>query len=163
MINTTLQILFDLGLTLGAGSSTFALIFFIRALEDGTIDVSEKRMMHTVYVVLRIGMFLLGVSLISLILVDVQNLEIHWPKLALLGVITLNAILMDRKIMPMKVGPIIAGGSWYSLFIVSRTPMEYASGLTMAISYLGFLTVFYFVYGYLRKKYTFRKTADTSQ
>src|SRR3989344_248309 len=60
------QVIHQIGLTLGVGSSTFALIFYIKVLEDHQIDASEKNLMHAVYTVLRIGMVLIVLALVLL-------------------------------------------------------------------------------------------------
>lgn len=143
---------YALGLTLAAGSSTFALIFFIRALQDGVIDASEKRLMHTVYFVLRIGMFTILAALIGYTVFGAFSPAL-WLKWALLGIITLNAFLMTKRIMPMHYGPIVAGGSWYSLFFVSQTPIASLGYLVCAIAYILFLILFYTVYEYLKRRF----------
>ena len=112
-----------MGVTFGVGSSTFALIFFEQSLADKKIDSIERRFLHVVFFVLRLGMILIGIGLfLSLYAHGVASFISNIYLWILLGVITLNAILMDKKIMPMKYGPILAGGSWYSLFIATQIP-----------------------------------------
>jgi FAD/FMN-containing dehydrogenase len=159
MFDTVVDIVYTIGLTLGVGSSTFALIFYIRALEDGVVDASEKRFMQTVYVVLRIGMFLLFLGLVGSTihrLVELHTLVVAW---ALLSVITLNAVLMHYRVMPMKYGPILAGGSWYSLFIVSKTPLIEAGYPITIGAYAVFLLIFHIVFHYLKNRFTIIKGA----
>lgn len=151
MFEIITDVIYTLGLTLGVGSSTFALIFYIRALEDGVIDDSEKRFLHTVFVVLRIGMILIFIGLVLFLFTSTPQPLAQW---FLLGVITLNAILMQMRKMPMKFGPVIAGGSWYSLFFVSRTPIVTLEPIILAATYLCFLVIFYLVFSYLKKKFT---------
>src|SRR5690606_6006925 len=140
---------------LGVGSSTFALVNFIVALRDGVIDESEKRLMHVVYFVLRIGMVCIGLSLLGLLVYDYvisggRTFEYIGPKylmqLTLLAVITINAILMTLHKMPMRYGPVIAGGSWYSLFWVTELPLQGATYLTYFLYYAAFVVVFFIVF-----------------
>lgn len=154
MVGILTEIIFSLGLTLGVGSSTFALIFFIRALEDGVVDPTERKFLGTVFVVLRIGMALLFLGLLLSLMLPAA---LPLPLWLLLGVITVNAVLMDRHIMPMQYGPVLAGGSWYSLFFVSRTPLGELSLLILIPLYVAFLLVFYGVFTYLKKKFTHPK------
>lgn len=148
-------LIFELGLTWAVGASTFALIFFIVALQDGNIDDSEKRLMHTVYRVLRIGKTLLMLALVLFALTPGFALtNVYIAQWFLLAVITANAILMTKHIMPMHIGPIIAGGSWYSLFFVSVLPVAGVALPTLAITYIVFLVVFYVVYNGLKRKFT---------
>jgi hypothetical protein len=39
-----------------------------------------------------------------------------WFQFTLLLAVNINAILMDRHLIPMWLGPAIAGGSWYGYF-----------------------------------------------
>ena len=152
--HTFAALIFDIGLTLGVGSSTFALIFFIRALEDGTIDSSEKRFMHTVYFVLRIGMVLIAAGLIATLQTG-QDLPpsqyaMQWT---LLAVITVNALLMTWKLMPMSIGPVLAGGSWYSLFLATALPFGAVPYTGMLAYYAGFLVVFFAIWTALKRRF----------
>ncbi len=120
MLNVLSEIVFTIGLTLGVGSSTFALIFYIQSLKDGTIEPIERRFLKTVFIVLRIGMILIGAGIVLIFLTSGVLLV---PELVLLSIITLNALLMAYHRMPMQFGPVIAGGSWYSLFLYAKTPL----------------------------------------
>jgi FAD/FMN-containing dehydrogenase len=146
------EFIFTVGLTLGVGSSTFALIFFIRALQDGVIDASEKRFMHTVYTVLRIGMVLIFVGLIGSAFLDTISLQLGL-QLALLSIITINAILMTKRIMSMRFGPILAGGSWYSLFLVTQTSIASLGVVVSGVAYILFLIAFYNIFEYLKQRF----------
>lgn len=146
-----IDILFSLGLTLGVGSSTFALIFFIKSLSDGVMDDTERSFLRVVFTVLRIGMVLIAAGLAGfLILGVVVEPTVFLLLCALLFIIVLNAVLMDRRIMPMKYGPILAGGSWYSLFLVTKLPVYAYSYTTLIVAYIIFLMVFYFVFNAIK-------------
>jgi FAD/FMN-containing dehydrogenase len=150
-----LDLLYGLGLTLGVGSSTFALIFYIDALADGVVDPSEKRFLRIVYRVLRLGMFGIFVSLVGLVVRDgVSSFTIHGMEWFLLAVILINAVLMDFRKMPMRFGPVLAGGSWYSLFVISKTSIETYGLIIVFFLYSLFLLLFYFVFHYFKNKYT---------
>jgi hypothetical protein len=151
---TIIDILFSLGLTLGVGSSTFALIFFIKSLKDGVMDETERSFLRVVFTVLRIGMVLIAVGLAGFLLVGaIPEQTAYLLECVLLFIIILNAVLMDKRIMPMKFGPIIAGGSWYSLFFVSKLPVSAYSYATVAAAYVVFLIVFYFAFNAIKAAY----------
>lgn len=153
MLYTLIEVVFSLGLTLGVGSSTFALIFYIKSLQDGVIDATERSFLHTVFFVLRIGMVLIAAGLGGKFLMGTMGEPIAYGlSSALIGIIALNAILMDRRIMPMQYGPILAGGSWYSLFFVSKVPVASFPLWVPVVEYVVFLIVFYFAFHFLRKK-----------
>jgi len=141
------DLFFAVGLTLGVGSSTFALIFFINSLRDVIIDESKKQQMHIVYTVLRVGMGLLTVAIFAKISLSVLPIStILSAQSFLLFVITANAILMTYKLMPMMYGPALAGGSWYSLFLVTHLAPHDASLYWLLIEYILFLIAFYCTY-----------------
>lgn len=142
---------FNIGLTFGVGASTFALIFYVQALQDTVIDKSEKRFLHTVFVVLRIGIALLVGSLLCAALFG-QQLTPGTPYNAwfLLSIIVANAVLMSRHIIPMRFGPVLAGGSWYSLFLICKTPLGALEGWTALLAYTCFLSFFYAIFTLLK-------------
>lgn len=151
------QVLHQMGITFGVGASTFALTFFINALEDGVIDPSERRFMHIVYVVLRIGMTLITLSLLSFGAIAFFSKGIaallsplYLMELTLIGVIIVNAILMTKRLMPMKFGPVLAGGSWYSLFFVSALPLAVTTYPALLVAYAAFLVLFFVVFTAVR-------------
>ncbi len=153
MLTALVDVIFNIGLTFGVGSSTFALIFYIIALEDAVIDASEQRFMHAVYVMLRVGMALLFVALLLNAFIHPSILPTPLVLLVLLGIITINAVLMTRRIMPMWFGPVLAGGSWYSLFLVSKTPLHQVDYTFLIIEYICFIALFYIVFTYLKNKF----------
>ncbi len=143
IISDLLHAIGQFGITIAVGASTFAVIFYYVAIQDGVIDSSEKRFMHTVYTVLRIGMVvIIIVQLLSAFLLysrgDVslftnEFLLFNWT---LLGIIILNAVLMQLHKMPMWLGPALAGGSWYTLaFINAFAPSSLASYSTLSVYY----------------------------
>lgn len=152
LFNLIAELTFRLGITLGVGASTFALTFFLLALTDGNIDSSEKRFMHAVYFVLRIGMFLIALGLFASLFGEMFSPPLQYTvQWILLGIIILNAILMTVHWMPMKYGPVIAGGSWYSLFFATYLPIYEYSLTTIAVAYGLFLVALYVLLRYLQK------------
>lgn len=147
-------VIFTIGQTLGVGASTFALLFYIMATQDGTIDSSEKRFMRAVYVILRIGMVVIAIALGFKLLLDVTLSSVYLMQMTLLGVITLNAFLMTKRLISMRIGPVLAGGSWYMLFIISTLPLAEYSFTTLLVAYAVFTTIFYIVFTLLRKKFS---------
>jgi hypothetical protein len=111
-----------LGLTFGVGSSTYALIFFHQSIADGVIDDTEKRFLHTVYFLLRAGMALLLASYVAQGYQITRGLPIPVGhdtlalQATLLAIIFANAVLMERRLIAMWLGPAIAGAAWYGTF-----------------------------------------------
>lgn len=130
---TTLQtilIVFDLfELGLAAGASTFALTFYYMGIKDGEINKSERRFMGAVYFALRVAIVAIiatevfyvwyyGIEAFPL----VETTEVLIFRWMLLGIIIVNAVLMQLHKMPMWLGPALAGGSWYALFFATVWP-----------------------------------------
>lgn len=121
----------QLGMTLGVGSSTFAVMFYILGMADGRIDPSERAFMRAVFVTLRIGLFLIIMSGAAItgahyLVGDIAVLmtPVFLFKWALLAMIILTALLMDRRIIPRTVGGTVAGASWYALFVVHTIALD---------------------------------------
>ena len=139
---------YSVGLCLGV--STMAMTFYYYVVSKGFTRPEENRMMHIVYTVLRIGMVL---AILSELALFTYNLHIHnfiyWtdnPELLMrmtaFSVIVLNAIAMQKRMISMWIGPVLAGGSWYSYFFFSiwiETESTYA---TLLLGYLGWLVCF---------------------
>lgn len=160
LLTSITAVLHTAGLTFGVGSSTFALIFYIKALEDHKIDASEKSFMHIVYVVLRIGMVLITLSLISFAIIwfytDKQALlfnPVYVMEWILIGVIIINAMLMTIHKMPMWLGPSLAGGSWYFLFLITTISLENVEYATFISFYMIFVVIFLITFNAIKKHY----------
>lgn len=103
-------------IALGVGSSTLAITSFLTAINDGEIDVSERRMLGVIYIALRVSMF--GILATTAIITAFDNhffgsLEIFLY--VLLGVLFANAILMTKHLISSKVGPALQAATWYTL------------------------------------------------
>ncbi len=147
-----LEVLQTFGISIAIGSSTFALIFYYKSIRDGMIDASEKSFLHTVYKVLRIGMGLIIITQLLFVVWYYQfgSMEefvndAFWVTWTILGVIIANATLMQLHLMPMVVGPAIAGGSWYTLAIVDTLKayeFPYLSWIGYYILFVGMFAIF---------------------
>ena len=147
----------QLGMTLGVGSSTFALMFYIVGASDGVIDASERRFMHAVYTTLRIGLFLILISGMAITAAhyfagDLATVAspAYLFKWLLLFIIIANAVLMDRHILPAQIGGVVAGGSWYALFIIHTLAPEVVWA-SLLILYALWLVIFWAGFTLLRK------------
>jgi len=126
---------------LGVGSSTIAIAGFLTAIADGEMDASERRMMGVVYLSLRIAMVLILLSTLLIIWMDPGFFgAFTWPQFVIIAILYGNAILMTKHWIPMKIGPAVQAGTWYTLgFLIPIYVFDLAP-LTPALSY-GFLIV----------------------
>jgi len=140
--------IYTVGLCLGV--STIAMTFYFYVVAKGKTDKSQNVMMHIVYTVLRVGMVLVMCSEITLIIYNYHvNNFLYWTdnpelfiRLTIFGVIFCNAIAMQYKKISMWLGPVFAGGSWYSYFFFSvwiETESTYA---TLLVGYITWLIAF---------------------
>ncbi|MEJ2423805.1 MAG: hypothetical protein P8101_04995 [Candidatus Thiodiazotropha sp.] len=117
----------QLGVGLCVGSSTHAMVFYHVVLAQGYTSWDQHRFLHIVYRLLRIGMAIAISSELLMFVYSVQvNNYLYWThnpevlmRLTLLGVILVNAILMQTRRISMWIAPAIAGGSWYAYFFFS--------------------------------------------
>lgn len=129
----TLFVIQGFSVSLGAGSSTLAVLNFFSAIADGEIDDTERRMMGIVYVVLRLAMLLILFSTIALFFIQYQIAGPHsfstlqYGQAFALSILFLNAILMTAHVMPSTFGPAIQAGNWYTLgFLATIEPLNIA-------------------------------------
>lgn len=113
----------SMGISLGVGASTIAVLQFFTAIKDGVIDEHERNMMGMVYIVLRVAMSTIFIAALvsGVILIAYTGMAyfiapafVLWT---LVGVLFANAYLMTIHVMPSTFGPAIQASSWYSLGI----------------------------------------------
>lgn len=156
-----ITLLHKFALGLAVASSTYAIIFYINGIQDGVIDPSERRFMGIVYTVLRIALAVIVATqliLVSSYIPDGIPMLLANPLFVmswvLVGVIVLNAVLMQFHKMPMSLGPVLAGGSWYALFILSTWPGPFPLNLVeLAGAYIGFLVLFGVVFTLIKRRF----------
>lgn len=156
-----ITLLHTYALSLAVGASTFALIFYVNGIKDGTIDPSERRFMGIVYFVLRLALALIiAVQLILVssylpdgiaVLLKNPGFVLGW---VLIAVIIGNALLMHFHKIPMWLGPVLAGGSWYALFLLNAWPGPLRlSFLELVGIYVVFLFVFSGIFVFCKKRF----------
>lgn len=137
-----------LGMTLGVGSSTYAISFFHQSIADGVIDDTEKRFLHTVYFLLRAGMILLflGYTAQGYQIWQGMPIPVGTDTLAaqasFLAIIFANAVLMEKRLIAMWLGPAIAGASWYGIFFASVLDLYHFSYPTLVVWYIALVVLF---------------------
>ncbi len=123
--HTILIALHLIGTVLGVGGATFAEIFLLKSLRDGEIDPLESSFLKVTYRVIRIGLALLVLSGFGfLILYRLTGLEerllspLLWAKLAIVGIILANAILLQARKIPLWLGSALSLASWYGAMLI---------------------------------------------
>jgi Cu/Ag efflux pump CusA len=113
------------GTVLGVGGATFAEIFYTRALKDGGVSPEEGATLKTIYRVLRIGLVLTVLSGFGfLLLFRLTGMEERlfdpklWAKMTIIGVLLVNALLLQAHRIPMWLGASLSLTSWYAAMII---------------------------------------------
>jgi hypothetical protein len=146
------QLVRFLAVGLCLGTSTVVLTMYYYLLAKGHAEPAEKKMMHILYNILRVGMVLAVLTEITCFLYHfhIDNF-IYWtdnPELLMrwtvFGVIVLNALAMQFHKITMWLGPVLAGGSWYAYFFFSvwvETESTYPVLLSGYLLWLGFVFI----------------------
>jgi len=134
-------LLYGMVVSLGVGSSTLALTFYLLALRDGVIDEAERAHLGIVYVVLRVVMVLVLILLAVRTMIGGFFGEYIWFTWLLVGVLYGNATLMTLHKMSMKIGPALQASTWYALGISTLLlPLSFRFSI-YAISYICFILI----------------------
>jgi hypothetical protein len=120
------------GSVIGAGGSVLAEIFYIRAMQDGTLDAAEKAHLRMVADALRWGMLILLIGSIGLTLtsfvydVPTQPALTHayWTLMGLIFAVIFFSWALSRKKIGFLLGSAaIFCGWWYiALLVFGRLP-----------------------------------------
>ncbi len=130
-------ILQSIGVSLGVGSSTLAIINFFVAIADGKIDESERSMMGVVYIVMRVAMVLILITtgILSAMQYALSSTAFLSPLVIgfwlVLAILYINATLMTMRIMPSTFGPALQASSWYTLGILMALSSMGLTGFTL--------------------------------
>lgn len=119
MFFDVVTILHGFFISLGVGASTVAAVNFCVAIADGKIDANERRMMGLSYIVLRIAMLFIMLTIFILTLASETTGSYMVMVWLLLTVLFANAFFMTFLKMPSAFGPAIQVAAWYTLGILS--------------------------------------------
>ncbi|KXK00168.1 MAG: hypothetical protein UZ19_OD1000081 [Parcubacteria bacterium OLB19] len=140
----TAGVLLAMGISLGVGSSTLAVLNFFVAIKDGKIEETERHFMGITYIVLRVAMVIILFSSATLVLtIGQEYLNTYtMAQFLLIGMLYLNAILMTLRLMPSTFGPAIQASSWYTLGFLLAFYNQGVSDFSMTTFLLGYLAMF---------------------
>lgn len=115
----------SIGVALGVGASTLAIISFFVAIADGQINSDERRLLGVVYIVLRVAMVVILLATCLLTLMGYYNFALSGVApygvafFVLIAVLYGNAILMTLHKMPSTLGPALQASTWYTLGVLN--------------------------------------------
>src|SRR3972149_3394867 len=159
--NVFLRELHVLGTALGVGGSTFAEIFAIKFAKDKKIDIFEHEILKICVTVIRIGLIILTFSGLGLLVLwrmrllgpDVFYSGRFLAKMTILLILLLVALLMNFRLVNLKLGSAVSTACWYGAMILGI-----ARGLELSyfaiMAAFGAFTVFVYLFlEYARKTY----------
>jgi hypothetical protein len=157
---TTLVLMHIIGTVLGVGGATFVEVYLINALRDGVVSPDETVVMQTTYNILRVGFFLLvlsGFGFLILARITEQNEWFYslqfWAKLSIVGVIAINAALLQLHRIPLLLGSAIAFVSWYAALILGVMRTADLPLIGILVVYVVSIVIAYILLRALHRKY----------
>jgi len=143
------SLLLSIGISLGVGSSTIAIINFFAAIADGIIDPTERRMMGVTYIMLRVAMVVIALTLLTHYMIGYVgfNTPLYGSTHAVaMGIVTVilysNALAMTYRLMPSTFGPAIQASSWYTLGGLSALLTLDVTNFSIVVFLVAYLTMF---------------------
>lgn len=135
-----------IGTILGTGGATIAEFQISKALADKRISSDERALMHANYAMIRVGMVIIGLSVIGMFWyhLNAGNSFIYlseklWIKDVMFLMIILNAVALHKRWVPLWLGASISFTSWWGatlLGLAGRLPYDFVTyliGYTLAI------------------------------
>ncbi len=142
--STFLKIGHIIGTVLGAGGATLAEFQLRQATRDGNITQAERGMLGVTYWIIRLGLILIVFSgfgyflylrvqpHLSFVLYEPRM----WAKLTLIGILVVNAFLLQVHRIPTWVGAAVSITSWYSALILGAWRSLDAGYIMIMLVYL---------------------------
>ncbi len=171
----TLNIVQSFAIAIGAGTSTLAVVNFFYAIADGKIDETERNFMGITYVVLRVAMAFILITLILLTILGCLSEGAAFftgyttAESILVAILFVNSFLMTIRLMPSTFGPAIQASSWYSLAFLQALYTYYQADFSLLVFCFSYLTFLFFavslinsIMAYLKDKSTSEKAAENS-
>lgn len=158
-----LKVLQGMGISLGVGASTLAIIFFFLAIKDGQISRDERSYLGVIYVVLRVAM---GIILVTSVLAGIFGYlnfgsEYFTPYICAQAILTavlfVNALLMTIHVMPSTFGPAIQASSWYSLGILAAVYAQGMQNLNILVFVFAYGTLIFFAISFINAMMAYLK------
>lgn len=169
LLYSVVEAVSGMAISLGVGSSTFALIFYFMGKHSAVFHETGRPYQKVVYRVLRVAMVLILLTEIIKGTLYVQTGTsvkelFESPTLVFIWTIIVvlfgNAILMTLHLMTRKLGPAIQATSWYTLGTVAALPggVVTFTYLPLLLTYAGCILAFAVIIELITQKVTPKET-----
>jgi hypothetical protein len=140
----TFTLIQAVGALIGAGGSIFAEIFYVRAIQDGTIDDAERAHLQIIAEGLRWGMFTLLTGSIGLVLTDFVYVvpvqpaltTAYWVQMVLALAIIFFSWALSRHWVSFTMGSSAVFSGWWfmALLVFGRLPaMSFGASIALYV------------------------------
>ena len=159
------SIIQSMGISLGVGCSTLAILNFFHAIADGKIEETERNFMGVTYRVLRVSMGIIFISTIVLAITGYLNTgyayftTYFFAQTILIAIVFINAFLMTLHLIPSTFGPAIQASTWYALGFMMALSVHFDLHVNLFIFISAYITLILFtislvnaVMAYLKQK-----------
>jgi len=164
-----LSIIQSMGISLGVGGSTLAILNFFHAIEDGKIDETERNFMGVTYLVLRVAMGIILVASLILSFIGYNNIGPDYftgyvaAQSILIAVLFVNAYLMTVRVMPSTFGPAIQAASWYTLGFLMAIFAQGFTHINTLLFIFGYATFIFFAISFINSVMAYLKEKRATQ
>jgi hypothetical protein len=131
---------------LGVGASSLAISSFLVALNDGSIDQSERRMLKVIYWALRSAMVMIPLTVLVVTTLKPGILAVLPFIWIIIIILYLNALQMTFHWIKGIFGPALQAASWYTLGFLLSIELFDLAPLTWTLFVLLYLADIAFFY-----------------
>ncbi len=149
-ITILVGVLQSMGISLGVGGSTLAILNFFYAISDGKIDETERNFMGITYTVLRVAMGVILFTALAVAAIGYSAIGTEFfgnyiiAQAILVFMLFFNAFLMTKRVMPSTFGPAIQASSWYSLGFLAAFMAQGITNISIWVFLFAYAALIFF-------------------
>ena len=124
-----------LAVAIGAGGAWMSDILFFTSIFDNKIDKSEYKVLKMASKIVLVGLALLYITGVLLIVTGSAPSQRFWAKMTIVGVITINGMIMHRRIFPVMKQCMTDRLAVTSQEVLRHAPLAISCGAISAVSW----------------------------
>lgn len=139
-----INLLFQLGVSVGVGASTVAIALRVLSLRDGKIDAFEKQHIDLIHRVMRFATVFVALGLVLSLLSGAVPRDIQYAlQWAMLGALITNSLFMAQQSISHTFAPSLQAATWYALLALTILPVHTLPLIVIAVLYIGWIFATY--------------------
>lgn len=158
--HTFIAISHIIGTALGVGGASVAGIFYLQSLRLGTDSGQFANSTRVIHQTMRIGLLILVLSGFGYLILARVSGNTHWlysprlwVKLTIILILAINALLLQAKKIPFRLGAAISLTSWYAALVLGIWRVS-AGYFTILLGYVIFVAVVWLVLKSIEQKFS---------